>query len=142
MKQTISEAARSAANDIEQRLLRPELTQPELERLEKVSSVLKSAAELRKLEMETEKVRLETHNLAKVVRSESARYWISVSAPLVGAFAVVATLGFQIHQFNENSRLARQSSEGAQFREIVKGTQLPRGLSALTNLNLLTISRN
>lgn len=74
----------------------------------------------RKTLAEIAKLKIETENLKRNRSSESARFWIPVFAPVVGSFAVVATLIFQIVQFNQNAKQARSAAQSTQFREALQ----------------------
>jgi hypothetical protein len=63
---------------------------------------------------------------------------VPIVAPFISAIAVIATLLFQMHQFNENSRLTRQTDEGVQFRAAIQSAKMPTGIQAYTSQALLT----
>ncbi len=79
--------------------------------------------QLEKLQAEISKLRVETENLQRLSRSENLRFWIPIAAPFVGSVALVATLLFQVFQFNENARLTRDANEATQFRAALENAQ-------------------
>jgi uncharacterized protein YjbI with pentapeptide repeats len=119
-------------------LLQNDLTTEEITRLEHQTSALSEMLLAEKSAVEVQKLRTEIDDLMRLRRSEQLRFWIPILAPLLGALAIVATLLFQVHQFNENSRLSREATEGTQFREAMKSANLPSNLSAYTNQAILT----
>lgn len=118
---------------MQNRLTDPALSAEELTRLEKASAIFRDSVEAKKLAAEAAKLRDESDNFQRTTKSESIRFWVPVLAPVVGALALVLTLAFQIHQFNENSRLARETNEASQFRLALQGANIPSGLSEKVN---------
>jgi hypothetical protein len=114
------------------------LSPEDLNQLEKASAVAQSSAQIDKLHAEAQKLEVEKANLLRGVRSEHIRFWIPIIAPFISAIAVIATLLFQMHQFNENSRLTRQTDEGVQFRAAIQSAHLPAGLDAYASQAILT----
>src|SRR5262249_52544490 len=102
----------------------------DLTQVEKLTAALQSIAE-------AEKLRLEGQNLQRGARSENLRFWIPVIAPTIGAFALVATLLFQIHQLNVNSDLQRAAEEGTELRDVIKSASLPYELAPIATTTRL-----
>ncbi len=115
---------------IKEKLVDPALERGELDRLEKASAVWKTAAEAEKLELDTAQSKSKA-------RSESVRFWIPIIAPLIGAVALIATLVFQMRQFQENTRLAREAAEDKAWMEVVKGLGEGRGLQGVHAISQL-----
>src|SRR6266498_3400834 len=65
----------------------------------------------------SEKAELEASVLRKTVRSENYKFWAVIVAPVVAVLITALTLWFQIKQFGENTRLAKQTAEDTQWRE-------------------------
>jgi hypothetical protein len=98
--------------------------------VDKLAAALQATAETEKAYLEVEKFRLGA-------RSENLRFWIPVIAPTIGAFALVATLVFQIHQLNVNSELQRAAEQGTELRDVIKAASLPKEMTPLaTNTRL------
>jgi hypothetical protein len=89
-------------------------------KLEKIASLLHSAAETKKIEAEGRRLDLEAANIRRAERDEKTKFWVPASAPLITALAVAAGLWIQVYQVNRNSALQRASNDAAQFSEAVK----------------------
>ncbi len=138
----------SGLEDIRTRLSEPQLPPAEVPMLAQLAGALGATAEAEKNQAETEKLRLETANMARLARSESLRFWIPILAPVISAFALVATLLFQVHQLNENVRIQNENTriqsentriqnEDTQFRSALQVIRMPTGLASLTGTILL-----
>lgn len=102
----------------------------DLPKLEKATAIWHSAAEAEKLE-------LESSNLRRTTRSESARFWIPVVATIISSTALVGTLIFQIGQFKENTRLQTEAAEESQYRQALTSIQNPEGIHGAVAIPLL-----
>jgi uncharacterized protein YjbI with pentapeptide repeats len=124
---------------VKTKLIDPALETPDIHALEKASAVLRSVAEVEKIESD---IAAST----RAARSESLRFWIPILAPVVSALALIGTLLFQVQQYKEsvrsqraaeekNAQAQRLANEDGQWREVLtlaKGTQGPEGAYALT----------
>jgi hypothetical protein len=115
---------------IKEKLVDPALERGELDTLEKASAVWKTTVEAEKLELDTAQANSKA-------RSESVRFWVPIIAPLIGAVALIATLLFQIQQFQENTRLAREAAEDKAWMEVVKGVGAGKGLQGVLAMSQL-----
>ncbi len=102
----------------------------DLPTLEKTTAMWRSAAKAEKLE-------LESSNLKRTMRSESARFWVPVIATFVSSAALVGTLFSQIRQFKENTRLQTEASEDTQYREALKSIENPERIHGAIGIPLL-----
>jgi len=96
--------------------------------------------QLEKLQAEIAKLKVETGNLQRQSRSENLRFWIPIAAPFVGSVALVATLLFQVFQFNENARMTRQATEATQFREVLQNAQLNASKSGQAATSMIRLA--
>jgi hypothetical protein len=106
---------------IKEEVIDPALKSGDLATIERAAATWKALAEAEKLE-------LDTKESAKKARSESARFWIPIFAPLLSAAALVATFLFQIQQ-------AKATGEDTAWREALnrgRSTQGPEGTFFLT----------
>ena len=99
-----------------------------------------SQLQLTKLEAEIAKLKVETENLQHQSRSENVRFWIPIGAPFVGSIALVATLLFQVVQFNENAKMAREATEATQFREALQSAQSNASRSGQAAASMIRLS--
>lgn len=123
---------------IKKKLVDPALDTPDIHALEKASAILRSVAEVEKIESDIA-------NSTRDARSESLRFWIPILAPVFSALALIGTLLFQIQQYKENvksqraadeknARAQRLANEDTQWREVLtfaKG-EGPEGAFGLT----------
>lgn len=106
-------------------------------KMERIASLLHSAAETRKLDAEARKLELEAANIRRAERDEKTKFWVPTSAPLITALAVAAGLWIQVDQVNKNSRQQRASNDAAQFSEAVKMAGSDNVLQSIAGATLI-----
>ena len=87
--------------------------------------------------VDAEKARLEVMNAVQISHLEKLKFWVPIIVSLVGTVALVSTLIFQVIQFNQNTVIARDSSEDTQWRETLNRVEATNGPEAMLSFILL-----
>lgn len=124
--------------EIEAKLADPSATSDDLARMEKVTSILRSAAEARKFDQEGNKATLEAENIHQSAQSEASRFRISVAALLISVTAVFGPLMGQFYQVNKNAELQRQANDARQFSEAAKMATSDNALESIAGATLVS----
>jgi hypothetical protein len=89
------------------------------EETESIINALKVISEAEKSSYEAEKTQKDLRHYEKDQKRELNKFFIGVIAPLVSAFALVFTLGFQFYQSNQNTRLQLEGAEATEWRALL-----------------------
>jgi hypothetical protein len=99
--------------------------------------LLEKLAPMWKAIIEAEKTETDIANATTIARFERVKFWVPIIFSLVSTLALVATLVFQVTQFKENTILAKETSEDAQWREALTKAQDTNGPEGVFGVLLL-----